>query len=106
MAYIILFSKWTLAGDDSADDLNSALYIPQGSRVAGKTAKGSGLDGGKVQLNAFSRNHAPAVPFSVDVELQAGDVVYVTGEQFTLGTDAGTCTAHPGCTRSFLLWPG
>jgi hypothetical protein len=60
------------------------------------------LDGGKVQLNAFSRNHAPAVPFSADVELQAGDVVYVTGEEPTLGTAAFTCIANPECSLCFL----
>lgn len=79
MAYILLFSKWVLPGDDAADDLNSALYIPKGSRAAGKTAKVSGLAGGKLQLTGLGRNNAPAVPFSPEVELQEGDVVYVTG---------------------------
>lgn len=80
MAYIILFSKWLLPGDDAADDLNSALYVPEGSRTAGKSAKASGLYGGKLQLNAFSRKNAPAVPFSPEVVLQSGDVIYVTGK--------------------------
>jgi hypothetical protein len=80
MAYIILFSKWVLPGDDAADDLNSALYVPQGSHVEGKSAKASGLQGGKLQLNGFSRKNTPAVPFSSDMVLQAGDVIYVTGE--------------------------
>lgn len=79
MAYILLFSKWVLPGDDTGDDLNSALFIPQGSRAAGRTARASGLYGGKLQLTALSRNHNPAVPFSPDVELQPQDVVYVTG---------------------------
>jgi hypothetical protein len=46
MAYILLFSKWLLPGDDAADDLNSALYVTSGSRAAGKTARASGLWGG------------------------------------------------------------
>lgn len=79
MAYIILFSKWLLPGDDAADDLNSALYVPSGSRTAGKSPRVSGLFGGKLQLTAFSRKNAPAVPLSPDVVLQEGDVVYVTG---------------------------
>lgn len=80
MAYIILFSKWLLPGDDAADDLNSALYVPSGSRTAGKSPRVSGLFGGKLQLTAFSRKNTPAVPLSPDVVLQEGDVVYVTGE--------------------------
>jgi hypothetical protein len=79
MAYILIFSKWVLPGDDAADDLNSALYVPAGSYAAGKTAKASGLAGGKLQLTALGSNNAPAVPFSPEVELKAGDVVYVTG---------------------------
>lgn len=82
MAYILLFSKWLLPGDDAADDLNSALYVPQGSYTAGRTAVKSGLYGGKLQLNALSRNNAPAVPFIPEMELQAGDVLYVTGETY------------------------
>jgi hypothetical protein len=89
MAYIILFSKWVLPDDDAADDLNSALYVPQASHAAGKSAKASGLHGGKLQLNGFSRKNAPAVPLSSDVVLQAGDVVYVTGEGQTPIVTAG-----------------
>lgn len=80
MAYIILFSKWLLPGDDAADDLNSALYVPSGSRTVGKSPRDSGLYGGKLQLTAFSRKNTPAVPMSPDVVLQEGDIVYVTGE--------------------------
>ena len=75
MAYVLIFSKWLLPGDDAADDLNSALYVPKGSVAAGKSAKASGLAGGKLQLNALSRNHAPAVPYSAKTELLEGDVL-------------------------------
>jgi hypothetical protein len=80
MAYVLIFSKWLLPGDDAADDLNSALYVPKGSVAAGKSAKASGLAGGKLLLNALSRNHAPAVPYCAKTELLEGDVLYVTGE--------------------------
>lgn len=79
MAYILLFSKWLLPGDDAADDLNSALYVPSSSHSIGRTARVSGLFGGKLQLTGLSRSNTPAVPFSPDVPLQSGDVVYVTG---------------------------
>lgn len=74
-----MFSKWLLPGDDAADDLNSALYVTSASPAAGRTTRESGLSGGKLQLTAFSRNQALAVPISPETVLQTGDVVYVTG---------------------------
>lgn len=80
MAYILLFSKWLLPGDEAADDLTSALHIPSKSRAAGKTAKDSGLSGGKVAITGISKRHAAAVPYTPDTVIEAGDTVYVTGE--------------------------
>ena len=81
MAYILLFSKWVLPGDEAADDLTSALLVPAKSRAAGKTAKESGLSGGKVAITGMSQNHAPAVPYTQDMVINAGDTVFVTGRQ-------------------------
>lgn len=100
MAYIILFSKWLLPGDDAADDLNSALYVPNGSYAAGKTAKNSGLYGGKLQLTGLSRNNTPAIPFSPDVQLQTGDVVYVTGGWLQPLCPPVSCASQRGCCLS------
>jgi hypothetical protein len=79
MAYIILFSKWLLPGDDAADDLTSGLLVTSGSPVVGKTAKASGLSGGKVAITAISRKGSAAVPYAIDTILQEGDVIFVTG---------------------------
>jgi len=79
MAYIILFSKWLLPGDDAADDLTSGLLVTSGSPVVGKTAKASGLSGGKVAITAISRRGSPAVPYAIDTIVQEGDVIFVTG---------------------------
>eukprot|EP00878_Enallax_costatus_P023684 GHUV01025215.1.p2 GENE.GHUV01025215.1~~GHUV01025215.1.p2 ORF type:complete len:328 (+),score=77.33 GHUV01025215.1:790-1773(+) len=78
MAYIILFSKWLLPGDDAADDLTSALYVPGKSRAAGRTAKDSGLSGGKVAITGINKQQAPAVPYTPDLVIEAGDTIYVT----------------------------
>lgn len=92
MAYIILFSKWLLPGDQAADDLTSALYVPAKSRAAGKTAKESGLSGGKVAITGISKQQAPAQPYTPELVVEAGDTIYVTGELATLGFVVNTHT--------------
>ncbi|KAF6235190.1 hypothetical protein COO60DRAFT_1671656 [Scenedesmus sp. NREL 46B-D3] len=80
MAYIILFSKWLLPGEDAADDLNYGLLVPRASPLAGKTAKAAGLAGGKLSITGISRgNRAPAVPYTHDMLIREGDTLFVTG---------------------------
>jgi hypothetical protein len=80
MAYIILFSKWLLPGEDAADDLNYGLLVAGTSPVAGKTAKAAGLAGGKLNITGISKGHrAPAVPYVHDMIIHEGDTLFVTG---------------------------
>lgn len=80
MAYIILFSKWLLPGDDAADDLNYGLLVTKKSSLAGKTAREAGFTGGKVLLNAIAKGrNQPAVPHTVETLIHEGDTLFVTG---------------------------
>jgi uncharacterized protein with PhoU and TrkA domain len=79
MAYIILFSKWLLPGDEAVDDLTSGLLVPGHSPVAGRTARDAGLTGGKTVLTAISRGRTPAVPYTPDTVINVGDTIFVTG---------------------------
>jgi hypothetical protein len=80
MAYIILFSKWLLPGEDAADDLNYGLLVPSTSTLVGKTAKAAGLAGGKLHITGISKGRAPAVPYTPDIVVHEGDTLFVTGE--------------------------
>ncbi|WIA31323.1 hypothetical protein OEZ86_002225 [Tetradesmus obliquus] len=80
MAYIILFSKWLLPGEDAADDLNYGLLVPRTSPLVGRTAKAAGLAGGKLTITGISKGHrTPAVPYTPDMIIHEGDTLFVTG---------------------------
>lgn len=79
MAYILLFSKFLLPGDDAADDLNYGLLVTKKSSLVGQTAKAGGFTGGKVLLNAISKGRQPAVPYAPEALINEGDTLFVTG---------------------------
>jgi hypothetical protein len=98
MAYIILFSKWLLPGEDAADDLNYGLLVPSSSPLAGKTAKAAGLAGGKLNITGISKGHrAPAVPYTADMIIHEGDTLFVTGAWHAV------VTSWPGCFFWFFF---
>jgi di/tricarboxylate transporter len=83
MAYILLFSKWLLPGEDSEtgrSDMISGLYVPEESYLVGKLARTSDLcKDGKAKLTAVAAKGHPAHPAPYDYIIQAGDTLYVTG---------------------------
>eukprot|EP00879_Flechtneria_rotunda_P025308 GHRR01026886.1.p1 GENE.GHRR01026886.1~~GHRR01026886.1.p1 ORF type:complete len:683 (+),score=201.90 GHRR01026886.1:1107-3155(+) len=79
MAYILIFSRWLLPGDEMSNDLTSGLLVPAESKVVGKTAKAAGLTDGKVAITAISKGQRPSVQYTPDTVIHAGDTIYVSG---------------------------